>query len=194
MDSNNMMVILTVISVLVAIINIVFTCCFWKAELKEASKRFKETHRPRIEVQIIFERKLYFGLRFKNNGTYLAEEVSVKFDQNFKDSLSEQYKRSLIKEENNKCRIGPGDYYDIFFAKINEKIKINTAKGKIFYKNQNEVYQTDFSINIANYMTIYSVDTEMDLIISEFRNLNKSIIDIKNEIDLIGVGKSNDEK
>lgn len=194
MDSDNMMVILTVISVLVAIINIVFTSCFWKAELKEANKRFKETHRPRIEVQFIFERKLYLGLRFKNNGTYLAEEVSVKFDQNFKESLSEVYKRNLIKEENNKCRIGQGDYYDIFFAKINEKSKINTAKGKIFYKNQNEVYQTDFSINIANYMTIYSVDTEMDLIISEFRNLNKSIVDIKNEIELIGVGKSNDEK
>lgn len=194
MDSNNMMVILTVISVLVAIINIVFTSCFWKAELKEANKRFKETHRPRIEVQFIFEGKLYLGLRFKNNGTYLAEEVSVKFDQNFKESLSEEFKGNLIKEENNKCRIEPGDYYDTFFAKINEKSQINTAKGKIFYKNQNEVYQTDFSINIANYMTIYSVDTEMDLIISVFRNLNKSIVDIKKEIELIGVGKSNDEK
>lgn len=114
MDSNNKMIVLTVISVLVAIIKIIFTSFFWKAELKVANQRFKETHRPRIEGQIIFERKLYFGLRFKNNGTYQAEEVSVKFNQNFKDSLSEQYKKSLVKEENNKCRIRPGDYYDIF--------------------------------------------------------------------------------
>lgn len=99
-----------------------------------------------------------------------------------------------MKEENNKCRIGAGDYYDIFFAEINEKSNINIAKGKILYKNQNEDYRTDFSINIANYMTIYSMDTEMDLIISEFRNLNKSIIGIRDTIELMDVGKLYDEK
>ena len=71
-----------------------------EVELKEANKLFKETHRLRIEVQFIFERKLYLGLRFKNNGIYLAV-VSVKFDYIFKSSLSEEYKRNLIKEENN---------------------------------------------------------------------------------------------
>lgn len=61
-------------------------------------------------------------MRFKNNGTYLSEEVSVKFDQAFKNSLSDQFKRILIKEENNECRIGPGDYYDILLQKLMKKI------------------------------------------------------------------------
>ena len=52
----------------------------------------------------------------------MSEEVSVKFDQAFKNSLSDQFKRILIKEENNECRIGPGDYYDILLQKLMKKI------------------------------------------------------------------------
>ena len=59
------------------------------------------------------------------------------------------------------------------FAKINEKNNINSSKGIILYKNQNEVYQTDFYINIANYMTFYSIDSQMDDILSQFKILNK---------------------
>lgn len=75
-----------------------------------------------------------------------------------------------------------------------EKVILILQKVESCIKIQNEDYQTYFSVNIANYMTIYSVDTEMDLIISESRNLNKSIVDIKNMIELMGVGRSNDEK
>ena len=177
MDSNCVMVFLTAL-------NMIMTFYFLRKQLKKIDNQFKETNRPRIEVQFIFEKRAFLGLRFVNNGNYIAENVSVRFDQDFKESASDQFKDCLIREENNKCTIGAGNYYDIFFANIQEKGNIKNAKGIIFYENQGEKYKTDFNISISNYMTIYSVDTEMNDLIKEIKEINMSLTGIKDKINM----------
>lgn len=177
MDSNCVMVFLTAL-------NMIMTFYFLRKQLDRIDNQFKETNRPRIEVQYIFEKRTFMGLRFVNNGNYVAENVSIRFDQDFKESASDQFRACLIKEENNKCTIGAGNYYDIFFANINEKGSIKNAKGIILYENQGKKYKTDFNISISNYMTIYSVDTEMNDLIKEIKEINMSLKVIKDKINM----------
>ena len=165
MDSNCVMVFLTAL-------NMIMTFYFLRKQLDRIDNQFKETNRPRIEVQYIFEKRTFMGLRFVNNG------------QDFKESASDQFRACLIKEENNKCTIGAGNYYDIFFANINEKGSIKNAKGIILYENQGKKYKTDFNISISNYMTIYSVDTEMNDLIKEIKEINMSLKVIKDKINM----------
>lgn len=176
MDSNCVMVFLTVL-------NMIMTFYFLRKQLEKIDNQFKETNRPRIEAQYIFEKRAFMGLRFVNNGNYVAENVSISFDQDFKESVSDQFQTWLIKEENNKCTIGAGNYYDIFFANIKEKGNIKNAKGIILYENQGKKYKTNFDISISNYMTVYSVDTEMDDLVKEIKEINKSLKGIKDKIN-----------
>ena len=175
MDPNWVMVFLTAL-------NMIMTFCFLRKQLDNINNQFKETNRPRIEAQFIFEKRAFLGLRFVNNGNYIAENVSVSFEQDFKDSTSDKFKACLIREENNVCTIGAGNYYDIFFDNIKEKENIKNAKGIITYENKGQKYETNFDISIDRYMTIYSVDTEMDDFIKEMKKINMSLKEIGNKI------------
>ena len=121
MDSNCVMVFLTVL-------NMIMTFYFLRKQLEKIDNQFKETNRPRIEAQYIFEKRAFMGLRFVNNGNYVAENVSISFDQDFKESVSDQFQTWLIKEENNKCTIGAGDMLPL---KQTLK-KVNYFRGGIF--------------------------------------------------------------
>lgn len=90
MDSNCVMVFLTVL-------NMIMTFYFLRKQLEKIDNQFKETNRPRIEAQYIFEKRAFMGLRFVNNGNYVAENVSISFDQDFKESVSDQFQTWLIK-------------------------------------------------------------------------------------------------
>jgi|GEM_PF-1658632 hypothetical protein len=177
MDPNWVMVFLTAL-------NMIITFYFLRKQLDNINNQFKEANRPRIETQFIFEKRAFLGLRFVNNGNYIAEKVSVRFEQDFKESVSANFKSCLIKEENNKCTIGSGNYYDIFFANIKEKDNIKNAKGTITYENQGQKYETHFDISISNYMTIYSVDTEMNDLIKGIKEINMSLKGIKDKINM----------
>lgn len=57
MDPNWVMVFLTAL-------NMIMTFCFLRKQLDNINNQFKETNRPRIEAQFIFEKRAFLGLRY----------------------------------------------------------------------------------------------------------------------------------
>ena len=58
-----------------------------KKQLEEMRKQYAEENRPRIEVEFLFERRSFYGLRFINHGKSTAQNVEIQLSDAFIDSL-----------------------------------------------------------------------------------------------------------
>lgn len=52
-------------------------------QLKEMQKQFEENNRPHIEVEFIYVKRSFYGLRFINNGNVLAKNMKIKLSFDF---------------------------------------------------------------------------------------------------------------
>ena len=86
------MVLLTAIYVIATILICYFNYGATKVSREQAAemrRQYEEENRPYITVELIYERKAFYGLRFFNHGKRLANHVKIQLDQAFVDSLKE---------------------------------------------------------------------------------------------------------
>ena len=96
----------------------------------------------------------------------------------------------LKMQENKRCIIGVGQYYDLLtgtnsLSKRQNKISV---KGSVEYQSNGSTYESKFEIDIENYMTFFSVETDEETLLkilkeqkNQIKSLNKQIIKL-NEI------------
>lgn len=188
MTPEEAMVVLTGIYVLATI----FICLFnygsakaSKDQLAEMRRQFDEENRPYITVELIYERRAFYGLRFSNHGKRVANHVRIELDQAFLDSVTEpSFKKSLDKTKGKECIIGIGQHYDLFFGsnefrKSNNKVALS---GKVVYNDGKLTYTEPFSVDFDSYATIYSVNTDADDMLKEMKSQTRELKGIKDAL------------
>ena len=76
--------------------------------------------------------------------------------------MSWQLREILQKQEGKSCIIGAHQSYDLYFG-TNEYLKNDrkiAANGEITYSAGGKEYEESFSIDLENYMTLFSVNSE----------------------------------
>lgn len=188
MNAEWVMVIITAVYVIATIAICIANFCSANAskkQLKEMQRQFEEENRPNIETEFHFERRRCFIVRFINNGRITAQNVNVRLDQKFIDSLPEQSFKDLVAKQKDKtCVIGVGQHYDLYIgsAKLRENSNWEPVTGKITYQAKGQTYENDFYIDIENYMTFFSTNTEQEDIIKHLKECKDALRDINNSI------------
>ena len=188
MTPEEAMVVLTGIYVLATI----FICLFnygsakaSKDQLAEMRSQFDEENRPYITVELIYERRTFYGLRFSNHGKKVANHVRIELDQAFLDSVTEpSFKQALDKTKGKECIIGIGQHYDLFFGsnefrKSNNKVALS---GNVVYNDGKLTYTEPFSVDFDSYATIYSVNTDADDMLKELKAQTRELKGIKDAL------------
>lgn len=156
-----------------------------KEQLIEMQKQFKENNRPYVEVEFIFAKHFLYGLRFINNGNVVAKNVSIKLSSDFIDSLEIPIKEMLIKQEGKKCIIGAHQSYDLYLGTceyLKENCKV-PANGKITYFANGKEYEEHFSVDLGNYMTIFSFNSDYEDMLDIIKKHNSILKEIKQSVD-----------
>lgn len=193
MTSEWAMVVLTGIYVVATILICLFNYGSTKASKAQAAemrRQFDEDNRPYIAVELIYERKIFFGLRFSNHGKRLANHVRIQFNQKFIDSINEpNFKNVLEQTKGKECIIGIGQHYDIFFG--SNEFRRNPDKaaisGQITYTDGNNTYDESFDIDFNSYATIYSVDTDTDDLLKELKAHTRELKELKDAVKTLNI-------
>ena len=145
-----------------------------KNQLEELKKQYAEDNKPYITTELIYEKRNFYGLRFTNHGRRIAENVRIDLDSQFVDCLQEDFKREIENQKGKECFIGIGQHYELFFANsgIRGKEKLMPAKGSVTYKNAGKEYKNIFEIDLKNYMSFFSVNSEEEDIKQELKKQN----------------------
>ena len=153
-----------------------------KEQLAEMRKQYEEENRPCSEVEFLYEKRAFYGLRFINHGKQTAQHVIIQLDNSFLDSLTESnFARMLRDQVGKECVIGVGQHYDLFFGTQEYRSNPNKvpATGKIFYQSNGNEYTSDFCVNMENYATIFSVHSEQEDIKEALKKQAKELEGIK---------------
>lgn len=120
---------LTFLTVLASLITCILSLCSARAawaQVKEMRRQFQEENRPNIEVEFLYERRAFYGLRFINHGKYTAKNVRILLEDAFINALPESAFSSLLRKSSQKtCIIGVGQHYDLLERKSIENVLIN---------------------------------------------------------------------
>ena len=90
----------------------------------------------------------------------------------------------IQQQESKECIIGAGQHYDLFLGrkallagKLTKQCTVT-----ICYSSMDKTYEDHFSIDIANYMTFFSVNTYNDDVLSEMKEHTKELRQINRSI------------
>lgn len=192
MTSDWVMVIITLVYVIATILICwanFETVKFSKEQLKEMRKQFESNNRPYIQVELVLEKRIFYALRFVNNGNVVANNVNIKLDPDFIASIEEPMKNLLSKQEGKKCIIGAHQSYSLYLGKCNflrEKGK-NPVNGEIIYYANGKEYEESFSIDLESYMTIFSVNSDYEDMIEVLKEQNYVLEELKNSVEKLSV-------
>ena len=130
-----------------------------REQLAEMKKQYQEENRPNIEVEFIYERRLWYIVRFVNHGKTTAQNVNIQLTQEFIDSLPNENIRSMLnKQKEKKCIIGVGQHYDLYIGsnELRGNPKMVPVTGVITYQSDGEKYSSDIFVDLENYTTFFS--------------------------------------
>ena len=148
-----------------------------KKQLREMQKQYADENRPRIEVEFLYERQSFYGLRFINHGKETAQNVEIRLSDEFIDSLGNtNFSELLKKQKGKKCVIGVDQHYDL------DKIP---ASGTILYEDSSTKYQSDFNIDTENYATIFSFESDEEKLLKAMKEQTTQLKSIKEGIRAI---------
>lgn len=182
--------------VLITFVYVVATCfiCYFnhqsakasREQLAEMKKQFDEENRPIIEVEFIFERRTWYGIRFVNHGRRTAQDVNIQLSQAFIDSLPKENIRSLLsKQKDKKCIIGVGQHYDLYIGgnELRGNPNMVPATGVLSYQSDGEKYSNDIFVDLDNYMTFFSIDNDHDDLMKVLKEGTRELKRISAAID-----------
>ncbi len=165
-DPQWVMVIITAIYVVATIAISVFNAKSSKVareQLEIMQKQFSEESRPRVEVEIHFENRAFFVLRFINHGRHTAYKTRIQISRDFIESLHENYRTLIKNEEGRECIIGVGQYYDLVIGgtELRTLQNLKIVSGRVSYEWNGNRYDEDFEVDVAHQMSFYSVEANM---------------------------------
>lgn len=179
---------LTFLTVLASLITCIFSLCSARAawaQVKEMRRQFQEENRPNIEIEFLYEKRTYYGLRFVNQGKCTAQNVRIHLEDTFINALPEYTFLNLLRKSSQKtCVIGVGQHYDLFIGTREYRDCPNKppAKGKILYQANGQTYESEFDIDMENYATIFSVQSEQEDLLEKLKAQNSELKEIKEAI------------
>lgn len=184
---------LTFLTVVTSLITCIFSMNSSKAawaQVNEMEKQYDEENRPYIEVEFIYERRLFYILRFVNHGRNTAQNVKIVLEDDFVNSLNNVNLKEIAKNLKNKsCVIGVGQHYDLFIG-TNEYLKVDDkvpAKGIIMYQSKGEIYKSEFEIDFNNYATFFSTESYQEKNISLMKRRNDKLDNIDKKLERIAL-------
>ncbi|MCD7872566.1 MAG: hypothetical protein LUG21_04575 [Clostridiales bacterium] len=148
------------------------------AQVKEMHRQFQEENRPNIEVEFLYEKRTFYGLRFVNNGKYTAKNVNIFLEGAFINALPEPAFSSLLRNSSQKtCIIGVGHHYDLFIGtqKYRDCYNKPPTKGKITYQANGQTYESKFDIDMENYAAIFSVQNGQEDLLKKLKEQNSEL-------------------
>lgn len=154
-------------------------------QLAEMKKQYAQENRPIVEVEVLFENRTFFGLRFINHGKYTAKKVLIELDQNFINSIEEtSFQQQLKKLKGRTCVIGVGQHYDVFFGTQRFRSNPNkaAAKGRVRYEGNGGTYESDFEIDLESYAIFFSVTTEQEQLLNKLEKQCSALKGIQKEL------------
>lgn len=157
-------------------------------QVTEMRREFEEEKRANIEVEFLYEKHAFYGIRFVNCGQCTAYQVEIIFDDSFIDSIEEVVFSNLIKKQRGKtCIIGIGQHYDVFIGtnKYRANAHKTPAKGVVKYMSAGHLYETEFQIDLENYATIFSVKSEQEDLANKINEQTSVLKGIKGELERI---------
>jgi len=163
-----------------------------KAQLAEMKKQYEEDMRPYIEAELIFERRMWYVVRFINHGKYTAQHVKIGLSQAFIDSLPEENFRSLLnKQKDKECLIGVGQHYDLFIGSsmLRRSSNMMPVTGVVTYQSNGKQYSTDLNIDLANYMTFFSTNSGYEDLLKAFQEATCELAEISQSIKMLNTQK-----
>lgn len=104
-------------------------------------------------------------MRFSNNGNQVAYNTKIVLDEEFINSVEDDYKWLLIELKNKVCTIGVNQYYEILFGtnKYRDLPDKKNIKGTIISHDfSGKEYSENFEIEIENYVTFCSTISETE--------------------------------
>lgn len=192
------MVVLTAIYVIATILICYFNHGATKASREQAAemrRQYEEENRPYITVELIFERRSFYGLRFSNHGKRLANHVRIQLDQSFLDSLNEPSFRTRLEQSKDKeCIIGIGQHYDLFFGTTTFRGNSEKAalSGQVSYQDGEHTYTEEFSIDFDSYATFFSVNSDADDFLEAMKAQTKALRDINETLQQLVAASQKD--
>lgn len=193
LDAHNgaLMVVITLVYVIATIAICVANLRAAKAtrdQLDESKRQYEEEHRAFVSFEFIYERRLWYGLRFTNHGKRVATNVQLKLNRDFIESLTEHaFKDQLQRCNEREFTLGIEQSYDIYFGSNTFRERPNNIpiQGVISYKDRNGAYTDSFYIDFSKYAPIFTVTTGSERIEEETKKLNKNLSGIQREIERI---------
>lgn len=184
-DNSGILTFLTVIATF-------FTCwCSYKSaratmdQVAEMRRQFEEENRANIDVEFLYEKRAYYGLRFVNRGRCTAHQVEIIFEDSFIDSIKEEIFSDLLKKQRGKtCIIGIGQHYDVFIGSNEYRRNPHKvpAKGVVKYVSDGQPYETEFVVHLENYVTIFSVNSVQEDLANKIMKQTSVLKEIKGEL------------
>lgn len=191
---------LTFLTVLASLITCIFSLKSAKAawaQVREMRRQFEEENRPNIEVEFLYSRRTFYGLRFVNHGKCTAQNVRIILDSAFIDNLpNPKFSELLRKQEDKVCVIGVGQHFDLYFGSHEylQKTDKLPAKGKVSYQSNGNNYENEFYIDLESYATIFSVNSEKEDLMKKLREQNNELNGIKRAIQNLNLHTNEETK
>jgi len=157
-----------------------------KLQLEEMKRQFAEDNRPKIEMEFCFEKRTWFYIKFVNNGRLTAQHVKIELSQDFIDSIDEDSFKSVLNKINGKeCIIGVGQHYNLYIGsnKLKDNHNIKPVNGFITYESNGKVYKDTIFLDLEQYMTFFSSNTEEETMIKSIKGIERSLASINNRLN-----------
>lgn len=185
------MVIITAIYVFATIFICVFNYRSAKAtreQVAEAKRQFEEVNRAYITYEFLYEKRLYYGIRFTNHGKRVAYHVQIQLKEKFIDSITEaSFSAQLNKQKDKEFILGIGQSYDIYFGSNQYRQNPNKPpiEGLLVYKDDKKSYNGQIFIDVENYPTIFSTNSETEDLLGTIKEQTRELNGIKQELSQI---------
>ena len=181
-----LMVIITAIYVIATVFICIANLKSAKAareQTEEMKKQFLSINRPNVSAEIVYLKRMFWVLRFVNNGNQVSYNTKIILDEEFINSVDDDYKGPLKELKNKVCTLGVNQHYDIFFGSNEYRDLPNkkNIKGTIIsYDVGGKEYSESFEIEIKNYVTFYSTTSELEDFVKQIKKHNEYL----NSIDI----------
>ncbi|CDC71767.1 uncharacterized protein BN609_01370 [Staphylococcus sp. CAG:324] len=183
---------LMVIITLVYVVATVFICIAniksakaAREQTEEMKKQFSLINRPSVSAEIVYLKRTFWMLRFNNNGNQVSYNTKIILDEDFINSVEDDYRGPLDELKNKVCTIGVNQHYDIFIGTNEYRDLPNkkNIKGTIIsYDISGKEFSDNFEIEIENYVTFYSTTSESEDLIKEIKNQNEHLKKISSKL------------
>lgn len=156
-----LMVIITFVYVIATI-----AICYYNAqtakvsrmELDELKRQFYIINRPAVNYEVVFVvMKSLYVLRFENNGSQTAYNLSISFnDDSINEIPNDEIRNDLKRIKGTVRNLGVGQSYDVPIGRSRDETKVRLI-GWVNYRGINDsIYHDDFDIDCTNYSPFYS--------------------------------------